>query len=46
MNIIEFADKDQLGKAAAAFIARTIESKQMRFSVWQLAVHQLTLIKS
>lgn len=27
MNIIEFADKDQLGKAAAAFIARTIESK-------------------
>ncbi|MEC2040101.1 glucosamine-6-phosphate deaminase [Bacillus altitudinis] len=27
MNIIEFADKDQLGKAAAAFIARTIKSK-------------------
>ncbi|AOZ89190.1 glucosamine-6-phosphate deaminase [Bacillus xiamenensis] len=27
MNIIEFADKDQLGKEAAAFIARTIKSK-------------------
>ncbi|WP_353854483.1 glucosamine-6-phosphate deaminase [Bacillus sp. Bos-x628] len=27
MNIIEFADKDQLGREAAAMIARTIEAK-------------------
>lgn len=46
MNIIEFEDKEQLGKEAAALIARTIASKPDAVLGLATGVHLLIHIKS
>lgn len=46
MNIIEFEDKKQLGKEAAALIAHTIASKPDAVLSLATAVHLLIRIKS